>query len=95
MLGIYEQSRRSHLSIAMGLTQCVWIYIRSMSSVCVRIVKGVLGIVHNTRHLCHDDSSERITANVDHGTEAVQEPVDSYDNSVHSSDRDVDGACYR
>jgi hypothetical protein len=66
-----------------------------MSSISVRIVKGVLGIVHNTRHLCNDDSSERITANVDHGTEAVQEPVDSYDNSVHSSNRDVDGACCR
>jgi hypothetical protein len=95
MLGIYEKSRHLHLSIAMGLTQCVWIHIRSMSSICVRIVKGVLGIVHNARHLGHDDSSECITANIDHSTEAVQKPVDSYDNSVHPSNRNVDGAYCR
>ena len=64
-----------------------------MRRVSMCIVKLVFRVIHNAGHLRHNDGSECIAANIDHGTEAIKEPINSDNNGVHASDGDVDGAC--
>ena len=79
----------------MGLTQRVRVHSSAVCRVCMRIVKFVFRVVHDTRGFRHDNGGESVAADVDHSTEAVEEPVDSYNDGVHAGDGDVDGACRR
>ena len=59
----------------------------------MRILKVVFRIIHNSSHFCHNDGSKGVAADIYHGTEAVEEPVDGNNDGVHASDGYVDGAC--
>ena len=46
----------------------------------------------NPRDFLHDRRRVEITTDIHSGTESVQEPIDSNDNSVHTRDGDINGA---